>query len=96
MKTTTKRMFALTLAVTAGLASVTPSLARTTRSERAPAPQVYSDDAYGAYAQQYPRGPQSGFSAYGYAPGYFGSATQCWTDDGYGRRSTCDSAGGGN
>jgi hypothetical protein len=105
MNTITKRTIALTLAAAAGLASITPSLAREVRGV---GPQVYMEGpaGTGAYAYGGQNHLRRGYDAYGAQyrygsegfanPSFLNSPTQCWTDDGYGRRATCDGGTGGN
>ncbi len=93
MKTITKQTIALAVAAAAISVSMTPSMARSARSERAVTPSEY-----GAYAQ-YSNGNrfnagnlQAPVSGDGYpVPGnVLNAPNQCWTDEGYGRWSSCD------
>jgi hypothetical protein len=72
--------------------------------DRAYRSRAYNDQRYGDRGYAYAPSPdQYGYYGYGYASGADAYASQgymaypqCWTDDGYGRRATCENSGGGS
>ena len=86
-----KHAIALTLATVAIAAAVTPSFAAT-RAQRAQA--AAQGDVYGAYAQQPYEQSRYGINGSPVPAAVINAPNQCWSDEGYGRWSSCDGAGG--
>jgi hypothetical protein len=93
-----KHAIALTLAAAAVTSAVTPCFVQTARAQREVTQGVEYSTAqgavYGAYPQQYSGKRRVNSDGFNIPAAVQNTPSQCWTDDGYGRWSSCDGAGG--
>lgn len=86
---------AITLAA-ATIAAATPSFAQTTRAQRAAQMAAQNRDVSDSYALQYNGQQRIAPDGFPVPAAVLNSPNGCWMDDGYGRWTSCESAGGGS